>query len=128
MVVYTARKLAVQELPHQACGIETNHAELTSSVRMIVKFYTFNAICWPQTQLGILTATHTTVYIPSELAHAAGRSIARIVRGLCGRDVLQSNVTIVQVGLVTHEQHFNTSFVINVYFNRDSNRFFRVFQ
>ena len=52
MVVYTALKLAVQELPHQACGIETNHVELTSSVRMIVKFYTFNAICWPQTQLG----------------------------------------------------------------------------
>ena len=46
-----ALTLAVQGLPHEPCGIETNHVELTSSVRMTAKFHTENAICWQKTQV-----------------------------------------------------------------------------
>ena len=46
-----ALTLAVQGLPHEACGIETNHVELTPSMGVTAKFHTENAICWQKMQV-----------------------------------------------------------------------------
>ena len=46
-----ALTLAVQGLPHEACGIEPNHVELTPSMGVTAKFHTENAICWQKMQV-----------------------------------------------------------------------------
>ena len=46
-----ALTLAVQGLPHETCGIETNHVELTPSVGVTIRFHTENAICWQKMQI-----------------------------------------------------------------------------
>ena len=51
IVNFPALTLAVQGLPHEACGIEPNHVELTPSMGVTAKFHTENAICWQKMQV-----------------------------------------------------------------------------
>ena len=51
IVNFPALTLAVQGLPHEVCGIEPNHVELTPSMGVTAKFHTENAICWQKMQV-----------------------------------------------------------------------------